>query len=456
MSNISITSRFPNLGKLSIAILEHTVKPVIGEKAIDEIKSPVVEKNLLNSLETLLEKAEKRFIAQYADREICGIILNLPLSNLPSVVQAVRIFYSNPNDTTLSQILIKQLETLFPKTSSERITSGVSAYIKFLKDELANLNDDIRDKLGIQATLEIQNNTTQIAETLDRIAKNIAQGLEKPETTVAVSKSNPRHELFLHHLKEDAIQLANLTQERPNIQIIETEGTPPTKYVFEYQVKGIIGVDEKGKPRYSNKHIVEILVHDDYPLSMPFVQFYSPIFHPNIWTGGKVCLGWFPIPYQLTDICLHIAKMIDYQVYDLNSPSNNTAANWANLNRSLFPLERSSSTDFQAQQTQNEETTISSLKMLDTKKEIVKVDVVITRTGQRHSIEVALDSLVRYIQDELIKTLNLPQKLENGWSIAYHLYNKRAGKMLNDNLTFRQNDIKDGDTLSFHIETLAG
>jgi len=435
--------RFPNLGKLSIALIEHSVKPLIGEKAIEEIKSPVVEKDLLDSLETILEKAEKRFIAQYTDKEICEMVLNLPLSDLPSIVQAVRIFYSNPNDITLNQILVKQLEILFPKIASERIVAGVSAYIKFLKDELVNLNDEIRDKLGVQATLGIQKDTTRMAETLDRIEKNLEQGLQKSETVTVRSTPNS-HDDFL---KKDAIHLVELTQQSQNIKIIETEGSPPTKYVFEYQVKGVIGLDETNKPRFSNKHIVEMGVHGDYPWSMPFVQFHTPIFHPNIWSGGKVCLGWFPIPYQLTDICVHIAKMIDYQVYDVNAPSNPIAADWAKASRSLFPLEHPS--------TQNGETELP-LRLLDSRRETAKVDVVLTRTGQRFSIEIALDSLVKYTQDELIKTLNLPQKLENGWSIAYHLYNKRAGKMLNDDLTFRQNDIKDGDTLSFHIETLAG
>lgn len=174
MSDISTKSRFPNLGKLSIALLEHTVKPIIGEKAIDEIKSPVVEKNLINSLEIALEKAEKRFISEYGDKEICEVVLNLPLSDLPSVIQAVRTFCSSPNDPTLGQVLSEQLKISFRNLSSERIDSGVSAYIRFLRDELANLSGDVRDKLSVHATLNIQDNTTRIATTMERILANLA------------------------------------------------------------------------------------------------------------------------------------------------------------------------------------------------------------------------------------------------------------------------------------------
>lgn len=188
-------------------------------------------------------------------------------------------------------------------------------------------------------------------------------------------------------------------------------------------------------------------------MSMPFVQFYTPIFHPNIWNGGKVCLGWFEIPYQLSDVCIHLAKMIDYQTYDLSSPANHKAADWATRNPSLFPLTHWSLT---GSPTSNDGPASTSLKMVDTKRETIKVDVVITRTGNRYTVEVPLDSLVRYTQDKLIEVLKLPHKLENGWSIVYRLYSKSAGKMLDDGLTFRQNDVKDGDTLSFHMETMAG
>ncbi len=172
MSDTEIPNRFPNLGKLSIALLEHTVKPFIGEKAIDEIKSPVVEKELINSLVIALEKTEKRFVSEYSDKEICDVILNLPLSTLPSVTQAIRSFYSSPNEPFFSQILSKQIESVFPRIAPERLDQGISIYIRFLKDELANLNSEIREKLGIYAIFEIRNDTARIANTIERIEKN--------------------------------------------------------------------------------------------------------------------------------------------------------------------------------------------------------------------------------------------------------------------------------------------
>lgn len=173
MSDISTKSRFPNLGKLSIALLEHAVKPIIGEKAIDEIKSPVVEKDLIDSLEVALEKAEKRFISEYGDKEICELVLNLPLSNLPSVIQAVRTFYSSPNDPTLGKVLSEQLKASYANLPSERIDSGISVYIGFLRAELANLSGDVRERLAIHATFNIQDNTARMANSLDRVLERL-------------------------------------------------------------------------------------------------------------------------------------------------------------------------------------------------------------------------------------------------------------------------------------------
>lgn len=171
MSDTPTKARFPNLGKLSIALLEHAVKPVIGEKAIDEIKSPAVEKDLQDSLETALEKAEKRFVAEHehTDKAIREAILNLPLSNLPVVTQAVRAFYSRPNDSALGQVLRDQLKASFPNIPSESIDLGVFTYLRFLRDELVNLSGDVRDKLGAHATLEIQDNTARMANHLERV-----------------------------------------------------------------------------------------------------------------------------------------------------------------------------------------------------------------------------------------------------------------------------------------------
>jgi len=139
MSNKQKNSRLPNLGNLGIAILEHIVKPVMGEKAIGEIKAPVIEKDLLNGLAKALQNTEKRFVTEYKDSEISEAIISLPLANLPSVLQAVRNFYSQPNDPAFSEVLFGQLTTTFPNLSKSEVKVGISKYVNILREEFVNL-----------------------------------------------------------------------------------------------------------------------------------------------------------------------------------------------------------------------------------------------------------------------------------------------------------------------------
>ncbi|MCI0561041.1 MAG: hypothetical protein MN733_21350, partial [Nitrososphaera sp.] len=162
-------SRFPNLGKLSLAILEHLVEPVVGKEAKDEIKAPLVERELKASLAKTLEETERVFIIEHDDADVREAVVNLPLANLPSILQAVRTFYSRPNDLSLGKVLRDQLKVSYPTVPSERLESGVTHYLAILRDELVNLPGDIREKLQAQAVLHV-------ADTLDRIEKIYLSG----------------------------------------------------------------------------------------------------------------------------------------------------------------------------------------------------------------------------------------------------------------------------------------
>jgi ubiquitin-protein ligase len=143
---------------------------------------------------------------------------------------------------------------------------------------------------------------------------------------------------YVYRLEADAEKMRKLAKLTPDIAILEADGNPPSRYLLEFRVKGITKVDENDEPVYSNRHIVEMLIHRDYPMSLPFMQFFTPIFHPNIFEMGKVCMGWVSLPYSLVDICIRLGRMIDYQVLSPNSPSNRKAADWAKRNGRLFPL----------------------------------------------------------------------------------------------------------------------
>ena len=232
MSNNQKKSRFPNLGSLSVAILEHLVEPALGEKAIGEIKAPVVEKDLLNALASALQNTEKRLANEYKDNEISKAIFSLPLANLPSVLQAVRNFYSQPNDPSFSQVLFEQFTTNFPNFSKSRVEFGISIYINFLREEFVNLPGNIREKLSTLSLLNVQNNTERMADTLERIEQHfitqekpvdLNDPARKEHTSVTITFSLlPINRGFVGRNEE--LQL--LSDELNNSPVVLIEGLP--------------------------------------------------------------------------------------------------------------------------------------------------------------------------------------------------------------------------------------
>ncbi len=164
-----LKKRFPNLGKLSISIIEKWAEPVLGKDGISEIKSPLLEKQLLDSIGEALSKTEHRFTKEYPDKDVCDAIINLPLANLPSVVQAARDFYNRLTDDGLENTLNQQLASNFPRLTPERLRLGVSTYINIFRQELAILSSEVREKLSAYANLNIQVNTKQIAANLEQL-----------------------------------------------------------------------------------------------------------------------------------------------------------------------------------------------------------------------------------------------------------------------------------------------
>jgi hypothetical protein len=183
------------------------------------------------------------------------------------------------------------------------------------------------------------NNVLELVHFARRDVQNWLVSEWRQKTTGQQSLPSPK----LIRLQADFVHLLNLCQSTDIMKIVESEGTPPTRYVVEYDTKGIIGVDELNNPVFSNRHLVEFALHEGYPMNLPFVRFLTPIFHPNVFDGsneGFVCMGWAELPYKLSDICIIVAKMITYQIYQASFPSNHKASEWAKSHATLFPMDQ--------------------------------------------------------------------------------------------------------------------
>jgi hypothetical protein len=145
------------------------IEPVIGEKAQDLLKAPLIERELHEKLSQTLEYAEERFRKEYSDVEVARGLINLPLADLPSLQNALRVFYVRPTGHELSDFLRSQLASSFRTLEPQRLDDAAIAYVRVLKEEIIPVSSDIRDKLSSLALLGIQESAVQTQETIAKI-----------------------------------------------------------------------------------------------------------------------------------------------------------------------------------------------------------------------------------------------------------------------------------------------
>ena len=143
----------------------------------------------------------------------------------------------------------------------------------------------------------------------------------------------------LRRLQADHEQVLRLFAEHPYIRLIQTEGTPPDKYTFAFNVEGLVPAGAESITRGSI-HQAELFLPLDYPRRPPFCRMITPVFHPNI-DPQKICIGdHWSAGQSLAQMVVRIGEMICYQSYNLKSPLNAQAAAWAEQNIAGLPLQK--------------------------------------------------------------------------------------------------------------------
>ncbi|ETR67593.1 MAG: hypothetical protein OMM_11426 [Candidatus Magnetoglobus multicellularis str. Araruama] len=105
-------------------------------------------------------------------------------------------------------------------------------------------------------------------------------------------------------------------------------------------MKGV--VDWKGGSDiiFKKAHLVEITLDNGYPLhSLAGISFKSPILHPNVYSHGLVCIGWYDPASPLSAILIIIARLINYEIYDFHLTSNNHAIKFCKSMKHIFPIQ---------------------------------------------------------------------------------------------------------------------
>ena len=142
-------------------------------------------------------------------------------------------------------------------------------------------------------------------------------------------------------LSADAREMERFSGQDGPVVLIRREGDPPERYTLEYRVESLAVQEGEVVPRH--QHRVEIFLTLAYPRQAPQCRMLTPVFHPNIaphaisigdhWTAGE----------SLAALCIRIAEMLTFQSYNVKSPLNGEAAQWAEKNIARLPLEK---TDF--------------------------------------------------------------------------------------------------------------
>lgn len=143
----------------------------------------------------------------------------------------------------------------------------------------------------------------------------------------------------LRRLQADHEALRAEFQGNPYIRLVEAQGDPPERYLFEFQVPGLVpGADPEAPCTTGNRHRAEVFLPLDYPRRPPFFRMVTPVFHPNI-DPQKICIGdHWSAGQSLAALVRQVAEMICFQSYNVKSPLNARAAAWAEENGHRLPL----------------------------------------------------------------------------------------------------------------------
>lgn len=163
-----LDNQIPNLGKLSIALLESKLEALVGKEPIKVLKEPLEKKELRLKLARILSVSETRLRKEFPNAELARALLDLPLANLPSFQIAVQDFYEHPSNSLLFNTIKSQLQTDYPNFNVEIIESAANSYLTIIREELLPISEEIRQKITSLAILGIESSLNKTLETLTK------------------------------------------------------------------------------------------------------------------------------------------------------------------------------------------------------------------------------------------------------------------------------------------------
>jgi ubiquitin-protein ligase/DNA-directed RNA polymerase subunit RPC12/RpoP len=148
--------------------------------------------------------------------------------------------------------------------------------------------------------------------------------------------SSPR----VRRLESDHQKIMSRFAAWPRIEIILADGQPPDRYQIQYNIKGLdVSADGQRPGKERNMHILDIFLGLEYPRRAPQLKLLTPIFHPNFINRDVCAQDIYAASEGLDDLIVRVGRMIAYQEYNIRSPLNALAAQWAAENSPKLPLD---------------------------------------------------------------------------------------------------------------------
>lgn len=147
-------------------------------------------------------------------------------------------------------------------------------------------------------------------------------------------------------LEQDLRRLRDLAaRSGGRIEILRVAGSPPQEVVLELRFQ--TASSERYPAETQPMARVSIQLSGRYPLDAPVAVIQTPIFHPNVYIGGRICFGvvWQPSE-NLELLAQRIIRILtfDEASMDIDHPANPAAALWYRTARrrhpSAFPSDR--------------------------------------------------------------------------------------------------------------------
>jgi len=113
------------------------------------------------------------------------------------------------------------------------------------------------------------------------------------------------------------------------IKVIRVSGTPPSDIDLELRVK--TAPSREYPRRVQDIVALSVSLPARYPFIEPLVTVKTPIFHPNVYSSGRICLGLNWLPSLGLDLLIRRVVQIatfDPSILNEESPANRDALSW--------------------------------------------------------------------------------------------------------------------------------